>query len=208
MGSFPFWSPDSRFIGFFADGKLKKVHVTGGPPVVVRDAPFGQGGTWNRDNVIVFAPSAIGTPLMRVSAGGASAAPITTLDKTYGETNHRYPFSAGRPSFPVHCGDRHRWRRAKTVEDQNRRARFARHFGPHRRGVLRGVRVGASGLPARYDADGAAVRSQLAPARRRSCPSRNKSAPSRVGTAVSRFRKVACSFTPKAVRRRPPRPRD
>ena len=55
-GTFPFWSPDSRFIGFFADGKLKKVPIAGGPPIVLCDAPGGRGGSWSRDNVILFAP--------------------------------------------------------------------------------------------------------------------------------------------------------
>src|SRR5207244_1050018 len=52
----PFWSPDSRFIGFFANGKLKKIDAAGGPPQTLCDAPTGRGGTWNRDGVIVFAP--------------------------------------------------------------------------------------------------------------------------------------------------------
>ena len=56
-GPFPFWSPDSRFIGFFADGKLKKVQIAGGPPIVLCDAPSGRGGSWSRDNVILFAPA-------------------------------------------------------------------------------------------------------------------------------------------------------
>ena len=43
-GTFPFWSPDSRFIGFFADGKLKKVPIAGGPPIVLCDAPPGAAG--------------------------------------------------------------------------------------------------------------------------------------------------------------------
>jgi hypothetical protein len=68
--SFPFWSPDSRFIGFFAGGKLKKVQVSGGPPIVLCDAANGRGGTWNSDNVILFAPAATGT-LLRVAAAGA-----------------------------------------------------------------------------------------------------------------------------------------
>ena len=55
-GAFPFWSPDSRFIGFFAGGKLKKVPIAGGPPIVLCDAPAGRGGSWSRDNVILFAP--------------------------------------------------------------------------------------------------------------------------------------------------------
>ena len=59
----PFWSPDSRFIGFFAGGKLKKIEVSGGPPITLCDAPDPRGGTWNRDGVIVFGPTAtFGTP--------------------------------------------------------------------------------------------------------------------------------------------------
>src|SRR5438876_11413149 len=54
--SFPFWSPDSGFIGFFANGKLKKIDAAGGPPQTLCNAPNGRGGTWNRDSVIVFAP--------------------------------------------------------------------------------------------------------------------------------------------------------
>ena len=45
--AFPFWSPDSRTIGFFAEGKLKRVEVAGGTPQVLADAPTGRGGTWN-----------------------------------------------------------------------------------------------------------------------------------------------------------------
>jgi len=56
--TFPFWSPDNRFLGFFADGKLKKLDTSGGPPVTLADAMVGRGGTWSKDNVmIVFAPS-------------------------------------------------------------------------------------------------------------------------------------------------------
>src|SRR5207244_5792640 len=58
--SFPFWSPDSRFIGFFAQGKLKKIDASGGPPQTICDAPAGEGGTWNRDGRIVFAPDSTG----------------------------------------------------------------------------------------------------------------------------------------------------
>ena len=93
-GAFPFWSPDSRFIGFFADGKLKKVPIAGGPPVVLCDAPSGRGGSWSRDNVIVFAPSGIGTGasgLLRVSSGGGVPTAATTLDPSTGETHHRWP---------------------------------------------------------------------------------------------------------------------
>jgi Tol biopolymer transport system component len=77
----PFWSPDSRYIGFFADGRLKKVAASGGPAQVVCDAPSGGGGSWNRDNVIVFSPvslgGASGYPIRQVSAGGGVPADVT-----------------------------------------------------------------------------------------------------------------------------------
>jgi Tol biopolymer transport system component len=67
--SYPFWSPDSRYIGFFAQGKLKKIAVTGGPAQILCDAPLGSGGTWNSEGVIVFAPTNFGG-LSRVLATG------------------------------------------------------------------------------------------------------------------------------------------
>jgi Tol biopolymer transport system component len=90
-GAFPFWSPDSRFIGFFADGKLKKISVAGGPPTVLCDAPAGRGGSWSRDNVIVFAPGGASPALQRLSSAGGVPTVVTTLDPTTGETHHRWP---------------------------------------------------------------------------------------------------------------------
>ncbi len=90
-GTFPFWSPDSRSIGFFADGKLKTVAIAGGPPIVVCDAPRGSGGSWNRDHVILFAPGPSQTGLLRVSSTGGVPTVATTLDKTTGEDVHRWP---------------------------------------------------------------------------------------------------------------------
>jgi len=69
--SYPFWAPDSRAIGFFAGGKLKRVDLAGGTPQVLADAPAGRGGTWNREGVVVFAPSPNGG-LMRVMATGGT----------------------------------------------------------------------------------------------------------------------------------------
>ena len=88
--TYPFWSPDSRFIGFFSGGKLKKIEVTGGPAQTICDAPDPRGGTWNADGVIVFAPKSPDV-LYRVSAGGGTPAPLTTLDPSRKEISHSHP---------------------------------------------------------------------------------------------------------------------
>jgi serine/threonine protein kinase/Tol biopolymer transport system component len=76
--SFPFWSPDSRSVGFFADGELKRLDLGGGAAQTLAPATTGSGGTWSADGVIVFAPSRT-TVLMRVSATGGPAVAVTTL---------------------------------------------------------------------------------------------------------------------------------
>lgn len=88
--SFPFWSPDSRFIGFFSKGKLRKIEVTGGPAQTLCDAPDPRGGTWNADGVIVFAPKGADV-LYRVPAGGGTPVPLTTLDTSRKEISHYHP---------------------------------------------------------------------------------------------------------------------
>jgi eukaryotic-like serine/threonine-protein kinase len=88
--SAPFWSPDSRSLGFFAGGKLKKIDMSGGPPITLCDAPDNRGGTWNRDGVIVFAPTNT-SALQKVSASGGMPTPATVLGQ--GELGHI------RPSF-------------------------------------------------------------------------------------------------------------
>jgi Tol biopolymer transport system component/predicted Ser/Thr protein kinase len=87
----PFWSPDSRFIGFFAGGKLKKIEASGGPALTLCETPFPRGGTWNRDGVILFAPSPT-APLYRISASGGTATPVTALDPSKNEIAHRWPY--------------------------------------------------------------------------------------------------------------------
>jgi serine/threonine protein kinase/Tol biopolymer transport system component len=74
--TFPFWSPDSRFIAFFADGKLKKMDATGGPALTLADAPQGRGGSWSREGVIIFAPANTIGPLLRVSSAGGESTPL------------------------------------------------------------------------------------------------------------------------------------
>jgi eukaryotic-like serine/threonine-protein kinase len=88
--TFPFWSPDGKSLGFFADGKLKKMDAIGGPVQIIGDAPTGRGGTWNKDGVIVFTPSgALIDGLYRISSGGGPAVRITTPEAE--ENTHRWP---------------------------------------------------------------------------------------------------------------------
>lgn len=84
----PFWSPDGRALGFFAGGKLQRVDVGGGVPVVLADAPIARGGAWSREGVILFAATTTGG-LMRVAAAGGTAAPATELLE--GQSRHSWP---------------------------------------------------------------------------------------------------------------------
>jgi Tol biopolymer transport system component len=88
--AYPFWSPDSRTIGFFADGELKKIEVSGGRPLTLCDAENGKGGTWNREGTIVFAPAAT-SALYRVPATGGEPMAVTALDTLRQERSHRHP---------------------------------------------------------------------------------------------------------------------
>ena len=87
---FPFWSPDSRSLGFFADSKLKTIDLNSGSPQALCDVPLGRGGTWGPGGVILFSPSPQ-APLMRVSASGGTPVPITKIDLAQ-HTSHRWPF--------------------------------------------------------------------------------------------------------------------
>jgi hypothetical protein len=88
--TYPFWSPDGGYLGFFAQGKLKKIAVAGGPPQTLCDAANGRGGTWNRDGVIVFSPGAT-SPLSRVSAAGGIPSPLAPLPHGDASAGQRFP---------------------------------------------------------------------------------------------------------------------
>jgi hypothetical protein len=90
--SFPFWSADGHYLGFFAEGKLKKLEVSGGPVQILCDAPSGRGGTWNKDGVILFTPSGQQQGgLFQISASGGTPTQITVPDQSNAETTHRWP---------------------------------------------------------------------------------------------------------------------
>jgi len=89
--TYPFWSPDGAYLGFFAGGKLKKVAIAGGPPQTLCDAGNGRGGTWNRDGVIVFSPGP-NSPISRVPAAGGTPVPVSALAQNGGAAEgYRFP---------------------------------------------------------------------------------------------------------------------
>ncbi|HEV8383335.1 MAG TPA: protein kinase [Candidatus Acidoferrales bacterium] len=89
--NYPFWAPDSRRIGFFANGKLKIVDSAGGGIHIVCEARNGRGGTWNRSGTIVFAPNFVG-PLYRVQDSGGAPVPVTRIRHQESPQAHRWPY--------------------------------------------------------------------------------------------------------------------
>jgi Tol biopolymer transport system component len=87
--SYPFWSPDGRYLGFFADGKLKKVDLRGGSPQVLADAPTARGGSWGANDVILFSPK-LRSGIVSIPAAGGAPKPVTRFDEKT-ETTHRWP---------------------------------------------------------------------------------------------------------------------
>ena len=88
----PFFSPDSRWIGFFERGELKKVPTTGGPPITICGVVGGtRGSSWGSDDTIVFATNDAASGLWKVSAAGGEATVLTKPDSTKGEADHLFP---------------------------------------------------------------------------------------------------------------------
>ena len=85
----PFWSPDGRFIGLFAQGQLKKIRPAGGPPETLCEAPGAIAGAWSQRGDILFA--GVDDGLRRVPANGGTSEYVTQLDRSRSETSHRYP---------------------------------------------------------------------------------------------------------------------
>mgnify|MGYP001820765836 FL=1 len=88
--TFPFWSWDSRYLAFYAEGKLMKILATGGPTLTLCDAPSGRGGSWNRDEVIIFS-SVFDGVIEQVAAAGGDPIAVTEQDSTQNDRSHRWP---------------------------------------------------------------------------------------------------------------------
>ena len=94
----PFWSPDGRFIGFFAQGKLQKIAAGGGPPQALCDSVFGNAAAWGRDGMIYFWEWSGGREgIYRVPAEGGTPAQITSYDRAR---------EGGSPAWPIFLTDR------------------------------------------------------------------------------------------------------
>jgi Tol biopolymer transport system component/tRNA A-37 threonylcarbamoyl transferase component Bud32 len=105
-GTFPFWSPSSRAIAFFADGHLQRLNLPDGSPVVLAPAPSPRGGAWSSRGVIVFAPS-LGGPLLQVAEDGGATSAVTALDSSRQEVTHQFPsFVPGEDRFVFFAGSR------------------------------------------------------------------------------------------------------
>ena len=88
--TFPFWSADSLSLGFFANGKLNRLDVSGGPPLALCDVAIGRGGTWGADGTILFTPN-VSSPVFRIAASGGTPQQVTTLNGSLNERSHRWP---------------------------------------------------------------------------------------------------------------------
>ena len=88
--TYPFWSPDSRELGYFVPAKLKRISAGGGPSQTICDAASGRGGAWSANGVIVFTP-ATSSPLFRVSVQGGTPEAASKLDAARTENSHRWP---------------------------------------------------------------------------------------------------------------------
>jgi Tol biopolymer transport system component len=91
-GTFPFWSPDNRYVAFFAGGELKKVDTAGGPPVTLAEAPNPRGGSWSASGTIVFAPNNNLGGLVKISSSGGAATAATRPGQDTNGGNDRAPW--------------------------------------------------------------------------------------------------------------------
>jgi eukaryotic-like serine/threonine-protein kinase len=150
----PFWSPDSRYIGFFADGRIKKISVTGGPAQNICDATNIAGATWNAEGVIVFSAGGV---LNRVSAAGGEPVPISVRDESRQESSHQWPFflpdgrryvylawSFQQSNSAAYVGSLDSQERTKLIDLQSKLVYALGYLLFHRNGTLYAQRFDAS----------------------------------------------------------------
>ncbi len=87
--TYPFWSPDARFVAFFAGGKLKKIPIAGGVPQSLTDVASPRGGSWGSKDVILYTPTAAGV-IWSIRPDGSGAAPLTDIIAVKQENSHRW----------------------------------------------------------------------------------------------------------------------
>jgi hypothetical protein len=87
--SYPFWSPDGRWIGFISEGKIRKIPASGGAVQVIADVGTPRGASWGLDDTILFASG--NTGLFRVASTGGPVTAVTKLDRLSQEGSHRWP---------------------------------------------------------------------------------------------------------------------
>ncbi len=175
----PFWSADSRNLGFFADDKLNTIEASGGPPHLLCDAPVGRGGTWNRDDVIVFRGRS-GEGLSRIAASGGIVTPVTQLDESRQGMAHLWP------SF-LPDGDHFLFTAIEDASPTSAGAVFLGTLGSNETKRLVDVRSSASYAPPGYlvfSRDGALVAQPFDPIKRSlSGPAARIAAPVQVDSA-------------------------
>ena len=103
---FPFWSPDSKYIAYFQNSKLKRVDLLGGAPLEICDTANPRGGSWGADNVIVLCPTTT-SPIFKVAASGGTRVAVTKIDPTQ-HTTHRWPVFVGDGRHFVYLAANHR----------------------------------------------------------------------------------------------------
>ena len=101
-GTSLFWSANGRRLGFFADGKLKTLELSGGPARVVADAPANGGGSWNREGTLLFVPDST-KGLYQVAASGGTPVPVLELDKSKYSYYYRPKFLPDGKHFLYHA---------------------------------------------------------------------------------------------------------
>ncbi|HEV2299235.1 MAG TPA: protein kinase [Candidatus Acidoferrales bacterium] len=88
--TYPFWSPDSHDLGFFANGKLNRIDASGGPSLALCEATLGRGGSWGQDGTIIFTPN-VTSSVFRVPASGGTPRQVTKLEGSVTGRSHRWP---------------------------------------------------------------------------------------------------------------------